>query len=62
MQLSALITLALTSLFTLTAANPIEIEPRGGRPCGPSDPCPAQWPTCIKFPSSCQSNCAGICV
>ncbi|KAK0624219.1 hypothetical protein B0T14DRAFT_517686 [Immersiella caudata] len=62
MQFSALLTLAITSIFTLTAANPIEIEPRGGVPCSPSEPCPPQWPKCIKFPSSCQSNCAGICV
>ncbi|KAK5656031.1 hypothetical protein OQA88_5170 [Cercophora sp. LCS_1] len=56
------------SLLTITltaAANPV-LDPRGGVPCNfynpASEPCPPQWPRCIKFPSSCQSNCAGICV
>lgn len=42
------------------------LDARGGRPCGFSNPgdyeaCPPQWPVCVKFPSSCQSNCAGLC-
>jgi len=66
MQLSQLVSLFLAAASVSTAAAAV-LDTRGGIPCGysnPSDfePCPPQWPTCVKFPSSCTSNCAGLCV
>jgi hypothetical protein len=54
------VSLLAAALLSVVMAGPLDT--RGGRPCGVDEPCPPQWPVCIKFPSSCQSNCAGICV
>jgi len=64
MQFSTLISLIALAAFGSAAT--IEHEKRGGIPCDYSgvhgfEPCPEQWPVCIKFPSSCTTNCAGIC-
>ena len=60
MQLSSILSvLALAAIGTASVA-----VPRGGRPCDfpSSAACPPEWPTCIRFPSSCTKNCAGLCV
>jgi len=58
------VSLLAAALLSVAMAGPLDT--RGGRPCSFSnpgeEPCPPQWPVCVKFPSSCQSNCAGLCV
>ena len=64
MHFSQLFAILAAAFIGVAVAGPLDT--RGGRPCGFSNPdgyeaCPPEWPVCVKFPSSCQSDCAGIC-
>ena len=64
MQLSQFVSVLAAAFIGAVAAGPV-LDARGGVPCNfynpASEPCPAQWPVCVRFPSSCTANCAGIC-
>jgi hypothetical protein len=63
MQLFQILSVLAVATFSTAAA----LNTRGGIPCsfskpGAYEPCPPEHPTCVRFPSSCTANCAGICV